>query len=62
MVDRPTTRTVDSDVLHSEIVWLASFGWDDHAIARQLHCSIAAVESHLTGRDAVAPSSSGSRF
>jgi len=51
MPARPTTRTVDSAVLDEEIRWLASFGWADNAIARQLHCSIAAVESHLTGRD-----------
>ena len=50
MPDRPTTRTVDSEILHGEILWLASFGWTDHAIARQLKISDATVESHLIGR------------
>jgi hypothetical protein len=56
MPDRPSTRTLEADVLDSEIRWLASFGWNDHAIARQLKISDAAVESHLTGRHAHARS------
>lgn len=51
MAERPTVRTIESDVLDSEIRWLASFGWTDHAIARQLKISDATVESHLIGRD-----------
>lgn len=51
MADRPTVRTLEADVLDSEIRWLASFGFNNHAIARQLKVSDAAVESHLTGRD-----------
>jgi FixJ family two-component response regulator len=52
MPDRPSTRTLEADVLDSEIRWLASFGWTDHAIARQLKISGSTVESHLIGRDA----------
>jgi FixJ family two-component response regulator len=43
---------LEADVLDSEIRWLASFGWTDHAIARQLKISDSTVESHLIGRDA----------
>lgn len=50
MADRPSVRTLESDVLDSEIRWLASFSWSNHAIARQLRISEAAVEKHLTGR------------
>lgn len=52
MTDRPSVRTLEADVLDSEIRWLASYGWNDHAIARQLKVSDATVESHLIGRDA----------
>jgi hypothetical protein len=52
MTSRPTVRTLEADVLDAEIRWLASFGWTDHAIARQLKVSDTTVESHLIGRDA----------
>lgn len=55
MAERPTIRTIDADVLDSEIRWLASYGWTTHAIARRLKVSDDTVDSHLTGRDS-APS------
>jgi len=51
MPDRPVVRTAESDVLYSEILWLASFGWSNHSIARQLHTSISCVEKYLTGKE-----------
>lgn len=50
MADRPSVRTLDGDILHEEIRWLASFGWNNTQIARKLHVSVSAVEAHLTGK------------
>jgi len=44
-------RTYESEVLHSEILWLLSFGWSWENIAQRLGISFSAVEKHLTGRD-----------
>lgn len=50
MPNPPRTPEADADVLRDEIRWLASFGFNPHAIARQLHVSVSTVEKHLAGR------------
>jgi len=44
-------HTAESEVLHSEILWLLSFGWSWENIAQRLRISTSAVEKHVTGRD-----------
>lgn len=49
---RTTTDVVDAWVQEQEIRWLASFGMNNHSIARQLNLTSNAVEYVLTGRKA----------